>query len=235
MDKDFTDEFYRIFELYKQNDSFLFGKAADGELMAVENHILNNNEFRNDESVPAERREELKASLQFRHPNFYLGIICPCCSNYDGRFERMKKLVNQDEDHLTYANIFVNSNYPLYRQFFIPSFSQHDVWLVCHEDSILFDLPFHTERVFVIKRNAWVDSYDVIQRIQDAAPEGKLLLFAAGPFGNILGHKLFQSHPKNRMLDIGSTLNPWLQSEGFRRDYYTCPESGFGARKCVWN
>lgn len=235
MSKDFTEEFHRIYDLYNKSSSFLFLKAADGELLALENQQVNNGEFHNDGSTPEEKRKDLLNSLQFRHPKYYLGVICPCCSNYDGRAERMKGLAAQEDDHLTYANIFVNANYPLYKQYFVESYKKHDVWLVCHESSDFSDLPFTPEKIFPIKRNAWVESYDTINKVGDLQPEGKLLLFAAGPFGNILGHKLFSELPNNRMVDIGSTLNPWLKSEGFRRDYYLDSNSGFGARKCVWN
>ena len=54
----------------------------------------------------------------------------------------------------------------------------------------------------------------------DTNIKDSLFLFCAGPFGNILAHQLFESNPNNIYMDIGSTLNPWLQSEGFKRDYY---------------
>jgi hypothetical protein len=235
MDKDFTEEFYRIFNLYKSNDSFLWGKAADGELLAIENQEVNNGEFHNDGSVPQERRDQLLESLQYKNPNFYLGVICPCCCNWDGRSERMKALAGQDFEHLSYANLFVNGNYPLYKEHFLKSYSKYDVHLVCHESSKIENLPFTPEKVYPISRNAWVNNYNLIKQLQDKNLEGKLILLAAGPFGNILGHQLFQSHSNNKILDIGSTLNPFLESEGFRRDYYVASDSGFGARKCIWN
>ncbi len=235
MDKDFTEEFHRIYNLYNRNSSFLFLKAADGELLALDNQHVNNGEFQNDESVPEIRRKELLDSLQFKHLNYYLGVMCPCCCHRDGRSDRMKELAGQSEEHLTYANIFVNANYPLYKEYFLESYKKHDVWLVCHESSAVEDLPFAPEKVFKVKRNAWVNSYDTINKIGYLQPKGKLLLFATGPFGNILGHKLFQELPDNKMLDIGSTLNPFLKSESFQRDYYVDSNSGFGARKCVWN
>ena len=233
--KDFEEEFHRIYNLYKEKDSFLFLKAADGELMAINNVLLDNNEFQNNINVPQERRDELLKSLQFKHPNYYLGVICPCCCNYDGRNTQMIELSGQDLDHLTYANIFVNSNYKLYKEIFIPSFSEFDVHLVCHENPKIENLPFKPEKVWKIQRNAWVNNYDLIKEIQDLDLKNKLFLFAAGPFGNILGYNLFQSCPRNRMVDIGSTLNSFLNSGGFARDYHLDQNSGFGARKCVWN
>lgn len=232
--KDFTEEFYRIFNLYKENDSFLWLKAADGELMAIKNQWLDNSEFQNNGSVPQERRDELVSSLQFKHKSYYLGVICPCCCNYDGRSKEMKALAGQDEDHLSYANLFVNANYPLFVENFVKDFANHDVHLVCHESSDVDSLPFKPEKVYPIKRNAWVNNYDLIEEMKRATLKQKLVLLAAGPFGNILGHQLFKSNQENRILDIGSTLNPWLKSEGFRRDYYVDTSNGYGARKCVW-
>ena len=231
--KDFKEEFYRIFNLFQKNDSFLWGKAADGELLAIENQYVDNSEFHNDSSVPQSRRDELLKSLQYKHDKFYLGVICPCCCNRDGRSERMKDLAGQDFEHLSYANLFVNSNYSSYKEFFMNSYSKHDVHLVCHESSRIDELPFTPEAVYKIGKNAWVNNYSLIKEMQDLNLKNKLILFAAGPFGNILGHNLFQSHPHNRILDIGSTLNPWLKSEGFQRDYYTGGQ--FSKTTCVWN
>jgi len=47
-----------------------------------------------------------------------------------------------------------------------------------------------------------------------------IFLFCCGPFGNILCHRLTEANENNTYLDIGSTLNPFLQSAGFERDYY---------------
>jgi hypothetical protein len=47
-----------------------------------------------------------------------------------------------------------------------------------------------------------------------------IFLFCCGPFGNIIAHRLTEHNDKNTYLDIGSTLNPYLKSEGFKRDYY---------------
>ena len=43
---------------------------------------------------------------------------------------------------LTWANVFVNSNYPYFKENFIPEFKNHDVVLVAREDARFEDLPF---------------------------------------------------------------------------------------------
>lgn len=49
--------------------------------------------------------------------------------------------------------------------------------------------------------------------------ENELYLLCAGPFGNILSHNLWSNNKNNTYLDIGSTLNPYLETEGFKRGY----------------
>ena len=74
---------------------------------------------------------------------------------------------------------------------------------------------FRAHKHFKIGKNAWVQDYSLIDEIKtyidSEATEGKLFLFCAGPFGNILTHQLYEHNKNNTYIDIGSTLNvyPW--------------------------
>lgn len=231
--KDFHEELYRIFNIFKARDSFLFGKFADGELMAIENVELDNSEFQNNHFVPQSRRTELLDALQYKHDNYFVGQLCPCCTNRDGREIRMRNLAGQDDEHSSFANLLVNANYPLYKETFVKEYTNHEVYLVAHESSKIENLPFKVSKFYPIRRNAWVNDYDLIKKMQDEDLSGKLILMSCGPMGNLLGHQLFQTHPNNRILDVGSSLNEWIQSQGFVRDFLDS-NSVFGRRKCIW-
>ena len=90
--------------------------------------------------------------------------------------------------------------------------------------AVLGNLPFTPEKVFPVSYNAWANDWDAIEEskkyIQDECSEGYTFLFCCGPFGNILCHELTEFNSNNTYLDVGSTLNPFLRSEGFQRDYY---------------
>jgi hypothetical protein len=105
--------------------------------------------------------------------------------------------------------------------------------LIANINSKINNLPFKVEKFYPVGFNAWVENYDLIEEIKNEELSGKLFLFCCGPFGNILAHQLYSNNKNNIYLDIGSTLNPWLQSEGFKRDYYC--NGYFSNRACVWN
>lgn len=230
MSKIFDQEIYRIFELFKKGSPFSFSKFADGEWAAILNENLNNNEFENNSHVPQFYREKLLEALQFKDPNYYIGTCCPCCNG--DRAQKMRDLSGQDEEHMTFANVFVNTNYEIYKNTFLKEYGNYDVHLIANERSKISNLPFKIEKFYPVGFSAWVKNYDLIQNILDNNYSNKLFLFCCGPFGNMLAHQLHLHNKNNIYLDIGSTLNPWLQSEGFIRDYYN--GGRFSQSNCRW-
>ena len=229
--KDFEQELYRIFELFKKGSPFSFSKYADGEWAIINKNYLNNNEFEISDKTPDFFRQKLIESFRFKDPNYYIGISCPCCQGKEAY--KMNIFSDQNEEHLTFANIFVNSNYSIYKETFLKEYNNYDVHLIANKNSKIENLPFKIEKFYPIGFSAWVNDYKLIEEIKQQNLSNKLFLFCAGPFGNLLAHQLHQSNKTNIYLDIGSTLNPWLQSEGFKRDYYINGE--YSQRTCIWN
>lgn len=229
--KDFTQEIYNLFNIFKKGHPFSFSKYADGEWAIMTDDYLNNREFEYQKSTPIFFKEKLIESIKYKDPNYYIGTCCPCCNG--SRSFQMRKFSCQDEEQMTFANIFVNSNYPIYKETFLKEYSKYDVHLIANSQSKIQNLPFKIEKFYPIGFSAWVNNYSLIEEIKQYNLSNKLFLFCAGPFGNILAHQLYQSNKNNIYLDIGSTLNPWLQSEGFKRDYYN--NGYFSERKCIWN
>ena len=126
----------------------------------------------------------------------------------------MKEQSGQDVKHLNWANIFVNSNHKHYVENMLPLYKDYDVVVVSNDQSSLTNLPFQITKHFKIGKNAWVQDYSLIDEIKtyidSEATEGKLFLFCAGPFGNILTHQLYEHNKNNTYIDIGSTLNVYL-------------------------
>lgn len=229
--KEFHTEIYKLYERLKSRKHFAFSKYADGEWAAMTGRLLNNGEFftQNDEKTKGSIKL-LVESFQYKDENYYVGISCPCCQGM-AHYE-MKKNSLQEETNLTFANIFVNSNYEFYREKFIPEYKNWKVNLVANECSNISNLPFEVSKFYPIKKNAWVEDLHVIEEIKNMNTENELYLFCAGPFGNILAHQLWKHNKKNTYLDIGSTLNPFLETEGFKRGYLYGSEDV--NKVCVW-
>jgi hypothetical protein len=229
--KDFTEEIYKIFDKFKKGNPFCFSKYADGEWAIISNDYLNNREFEFSKNTPIFYKQKLIESIKYKDINYYIGTCCPCCNG--DRAQKMREFSDQNEENMTFANIFVNANYPIYKETFLKSYRNYDVHLVANERSKIENLPFKIEKFYPVSFSAWVNNYSLIEQIKQQNLTNKLFLFCAGPFGNLLAHQLYEINKKNIYLDIGSTLNPWLQSEGFKRDYYM--KGYFSERKCIWN
>lgn len=231
MPKDFRQELEKMLARLQSGAKFSFSKYADGEWAAMLGHQLDNKEF-DYKSSPEHQfaRQKLIESFQYKHPDYYVGISCECCQGVNHFL--MKQASGQQESQLTYANIWVNSNYEFMKNFVIPEFSNHNIHLVANRASKIENLPFKVEKFYPIDFSAYITNYGLIEEIKAANLKDKLFLFCAGPFGNLLAHQLWDHNKNNTYLDIGSTLNPWLQSEGFKRDYYI--GGGYAGRTCIW-
>ena len=88
------------------------------------------------------------------------------------------------------------------------------------------------EKFHPVGFSAWVNNYDLIEEIKNSNESDKLFLFACGPFGNILTHKLFEFNKENIYLDCGSALDP-LMGLGKTRGYHS---QNYHTRNkvCVW-
>lgn len=228
--KIFRNEIEKFFSMLKSNKPFSFSKFADGEWFMMRGIPVNNNEFAytSDDNF---YKEKLIESFKYKDDGYYVGISCPCCQGPE--HQNMIKFSEQDDNHLTFANLFVNSNYEYFKENFIKEFSNWPIHLVANKNAKIENLPFSVEKFYPVENTAWKYNYPLIEEIKKQKLKGKLFLFACGPFGNMLAHKLWEDNKNNTYMDIGSTLNPWLQSEGFKRDYY---DSGitYKNRTCIW-
>ena len=118
----------------------------------------------------------------------------------------------------------------------MPLYNERKVVLYCNKDGALDNLPFKPEKIFPISNNAWGDNWNLIEDskeyIRQNSAKDMLFLFCCGPFGNILCCELTKFNADNTYLDIGSTLNPFLNT-GFVRQYYL-QNSFWSQLECEW-
>lgn len=203
----FRGDIEYLFEKLKNKERFAFSKYADGEYAILRNQTLTNcDNWTFDSTKHSHVYQQLTKSFQHQEEGYYVGISCPCCQPK----EYVDWMRQKAQAPLTWANIFVNSNYPYYVKNFIPEYSNHDVVLFSREDSKLHNLPFKVEKHVPITGNAFVDNFDLIESFPIQDYNEKLFLFCAGPLGNMLAQKFWSLNKSNTYLDIGSTLNSYL-------------------------
>lgn len=227
--KIFSEEIEILFNRLKSRKPFSFSKYADGEWLMLRDISMDNSEFKYT-SEDSFFRDKLIESFKYRDENYYIGVSCPCCQGAE--HYKMIEFSEQKNDNITFANIFVNSNYIFYNYNFIEEYKNWDIHLVANKNSNLNNLPFKIEKFYPVDNTAWKNNYNLIDEINKENLSNKLFLFACGPFGNMLAHQLWDNNKNNTYLDIGSTLNPWLQSEGFKRGYYIGED--YSKLVCQW-
>jgi hypothetical protein len=224
--KTFKGDFYKMLERIKNKEHFSYSKFSDGELFILQgksfslgphSHSYENSEdFKDfDATRHSFHQQKLLEAFQYKHPNYYIGICAPSDQD-DSTFFWMKEQSGQPEENLTWANLFVNSNYDNFRKEMIQEFSNYNIIIVCNQKSTFDDLPFKEKIVkdFRVGSNCIVNDYDLIERVKDYVRENNikdhLFIFAASSLGNFLCHQLHKEFPENTYFDAGSTLNPLL-------------------------
>jgi hypothetical protein len=241
--KTFKEDFTKFYNMIKNHQPFAISRANDGEMIILFNEFIDlrqklNGEFIYDPQQEQHKffREKLLESTQYKADNYYVGIACRCCVGND-KHMKLKKLTGQDEEHLTWGNIFVNSNYPLFVKQIIPEFNNYNIVMVVNKLAITYDLPFRDKivKTFYVGTNAWMSNYELVYEmkkyVEDNHIENHMFLICAGPFTNILILECFKSSPNNTYLDAGSTLDSMMHL-GATRGYLKGADTL--NKTCIW-
>lgn len=249
--KDFTEHFWMLCDKLWKGDNFAFSRFSDGELRIMENKELIlgpnfnkiGNRRRRSHYEPEDRkhfdpekhqhvREKLFEAYQYKAHNYYVGLSCRCCVGETG-FQKMVEWRGGDDEYLTWANLWVNNNYPLFVKYMIPEFSKHKIVFILNENADLSGLPFKVEMDFRVGDNCIVNDFDLWENVIDWMDVQGVInytfLFSASSLSNIMIYELWKRNPFNTYLDIGTTLNPYLGMKS-TRGYLT----GKNRKQCVW-
>ena len=239
--KEFSAELEKFAQKIEQEQSFAFARFNDGEMKILFGDIfdvaknrIGNTYIPNDEAAERQRTL-LKESVQFKSDGYYVGIVCPCCEQ-EIDFYRMKELSGQREDHLTWANVFVNSNFPAFQSRVSPLFSGKTVVFIGNTLADHSGLPFPVAKNFAVGDNAWVNDYErllpeISTYIDSEQVSDAVFIFCAGVLSNLLIYKLYDQYPNNTYLDLGSVFDVEL-GLGKTRRYLRKGKTLY--KTCVW-
>ena len=267
--KTFRNDFQRIKKALLDGENFALSRFSDGEMWMMQKHgfELGPNGYSNyteedykifDPNQPEHSNvsDQLIKAYKHKQDNYFCGLSCQCCVGVQN-FKWMLQLSDKSESVLTWANLFVNANYFSFLTEIIPLFQQKNIILISRFNSVLETLPFKLIDAFDVTNNAIIENTDLLERIPLYITENKIedhvFLFAAGALSNILIYKLYQEFPNNTYLDIGSTLNPFLNldiARGYlisgikrfnipltdkqKKSMKKCASHGFNEKVCIW-
>lgn len=255
-------DFKKHIQLFKQKlidrEPFAFARYSDGELYILQNKKLKldqnliqienrissgpyqSQDFKHFDPVEHKNfRNKLLKAFKYNQYNYYKGISCRCCVG-DDAFNEQIDLFGGDNEFITWANLFVNSNYPIFIEEILPILQTYDTIMVCHQDANLDKLGFIIKD-FRVGYNAMINDYNKIQDIKDWIDKeninGKLFLFSASTFSNLAIHELFKHNLNNTYLDIGTCLTPYMgmpMERSYLQEYWFKHLGNDLKRNCIW-
>lgn len=163
-------------------------------------------------------KDKLTDSLLFEKKGYYKGIISGCQDQemYNAQFKILNKTIEEvtNDESFTYADLFVNSNYPYFIQNLLPQFFNYKTVIICNENANIDTLPFPVVKDFRVGYNCFINDHDIIKDIKQYISsnniENHLFLFSASSLSEVAIHELYNFNDKNTYLDIGTCLNIFL-------------------------
>lgn len=237
----FREDLDEILRLIVESDSLALSRFADGEASILKNITVGNKDgwlYKKDKNLIF--RMDLRRSLLCADKNYLYGLSCTCCDkpNHDFLLNSVRAPLTQ----LTFSNIWVNANYPVFNERFLKVVreSKKQVVVCTGNKARLNELGQHIQisDFIPIPGNCvvyWEKYREQIRGLLDLKAtqySNTIFLFAAGPLSEILIHEMWQANPRNIYLDIGSTLDPMM----FRRNSRAYHKDGhpFADRICCW-
>ena len=263
MSKDFKEDFFHLLGLLKKNEHFAFTRFSDGALYILQNrkfdiqkHICHVREQDHQGSWGEEElksftpekdqalREKLLKCFLHKQQNYYKGICCKCCVGkkdwswqFDGRLD-------SEEEHLTWSNLLINGNYIHFMTYMLPEIKKFDVVYTCNKLANLDKLPLKLKKDFRVGQNCHINNLNLVNEMKEWISknniEDHLFLFSAASLSNILIYELYKEFPNNTYMDIGSTLNPMLDLDGWKgsrdylRGYWMNEVNQYYYQECIW-
>lgn len=242
-ERSFPNALNEINEKINARENFSLVRFGDGEMAVINGQAIDYSNKDNGEhkytpnnDTDEKYRKILEESLLYRSDNYYVGLPCRCCVG-DQHCDNLRNQSQQPDKQLTWANIFVNSNYPAFLEGTVQAMQGSKVNIICHEKANISKLPFEVIKDFRIGKNAWTNDYEqtlsaIQQYIESNAIENQVFIFCAGVLSNMVIYQLSKQFPNNTYLDVGSVFDDIMEL-GQTRKYLKGSKKRLN-KVCVW-
>jgi hypothetical protein len=258
MVKSFDEEIYFFLDKIVNKENFALPRYSDGELYMLQRRSIHLHENKNyvegshnniqprpaydtkhfDSSEHTDFIEHLIEAFSHKQDNYYKGICCRCCVGEDDFKWQFKFL--SDDDNLTWANVFLNSNYPFFMSKVLPEIKKRKAVYVCNEHANLKNEDWIIKDFRITSNQAFITDVGVIDKIGDYIESNNikdtLFLFSASALSNLAIYELYKKYPNNTYLDIGTTINKSIGIPVARGYLDQWDLNGFNGtyKKCLW-
>jgi len=214
----FSQDFREDFEQFAFfGPPFAFSRFADGERAICMGQPIQGADGWTYAGGSSQFREALLAALRFNAPDYYLGVSDACCDPAAKNWYLQQITVPLRQ--VTFSNIFVNGNYPRFRQLdlsaaAIVASQGGDYWVPDDAMNTTFDIDRLVERLLQVDRT---------------------ILVSAGPASCVIIHRYWQrATPQKRqvIVDVGSAIDEWTKGRKTRQ--YQMPGTRTSELVCTW-
>jgi|TARA_Y100000034_G_C6906301_1_gene420704 hypothetical protein len=235
MEKDFTKEIQKFYNLLKKNEKYALVRFGDGEgpILAGPRHIIKRGRGGQYTWVyiPGKLEHEkfkldLMKSLKYKDNNYYIGIHCKDQRKkvYDYLFDYLYQTACVPKEQLTFACIFYLSNWRFFIDKFMPLATSRECYFVGNQlaedpKNLFNDIVYTTSKDAHLHCNETVEI--ILDKIEKEKIKDAIFLFATGPSSCVSIQKLWKENKDNFFIDIGSAIDPYIFqntiSKGFSR------------------
>lgn len=215
--------------------SFAFNRYGDGEQAIISQEAINASQDNwKIEAGPSKISTDLAETLKnHRGQPFYYGF-----ASIDSveSLEGFLIQTEQDLNYITYANLFVNSNYGATKKLIdkLVDGKGGDVVIIAHEDGKANSKKFKTLKQFMSvmcsliqcqsEGPAWYENNrDIVMdewRAMAAKYTDTLFLVSCGPLAKVAVSVMWNTNPNNRYVDVGSSIDEVLKGSKTRSYMY---------------
>ena len=243
MEQLFREDLDTLLDMIERGVNFAFTRYGAGEYYLVQGskigpgHDMWDSDgwgFNGDKESPIYRY--IHRSLEHTEPTFYYGIHDRCCFLKSKMFilDLLKCTMNQ----ITFANLFVNGNYPYSKDRLKRILKDRPLLLFandsCEWDKIgqIFNIVDHRGFSGSVVEEFNKNHETILSDMRGLASKynNTIFLFAVGPLSEILIDEAYRTNPNNIYLDIGSIFDEEIRNKRTRAYH----KEGVMKRMCVF-
>ena len=217
MIKDFVGDFHRFKDKILSKENFAYARYADGEvrLMSGVGVGYHTQAYQTDgwscDNKMYKIGNVLLESIQHKESNYCFAITSPNQNKEDYSF--LMNRINQVEENVTFADLWINGNYPLFQKFISKELDEDVVLIASADGANRNHLPIKC-KYYVGMPNDCVNIYEQNQEnidhtFKETAKKFNDTLFfiSIGPLSEVAIHQMYQANPNNRYIDVGSAID----------------------------
>lgn len=234
------NDLLRFQDMLAEGKAFTFVRFSDGEMEIIRNRYLKiggsqisfrGANYKNiypehdsktfDPGQHSQIRLDLIESAKHGSESYYIGIPT---SHNKALIDRnlMVRLNGGINKHITFADIFINSNYGIFRKNIVPLFDRDNIHIVCNYRAN-FSGEISSAKKIPIGDNFFLNYEDTLNDVYSALLNLKsqsVVLSSASSLSNILGCKLNKVRQDITFIDVGTAMNYLMGMNANTRLYH---------------